>query len=70
MVHVSEICCKVCIHGSVVPKTSNADRTRAFGPARRRETSHYIAMASTNAQDTQVKALSFQDTLCLVSLDV
>ena len=48
-------------------KKRNADRTRTFGPAQRRDTSHYIAMASTNTQDTQGEALSLQDVIFMVN---
>ena len=34
---------------------------------RRRDTSHYIAMVSTNTQDAQGKALSLQDVILMVS---
>ena len=48
----------------------NADRKRTFGPVRHCGAFPGIAMASTNTQDTYVKALSLQDALCLVSFDV
>ena len=54
------------VHGQNA-KNNNTAQTRTFGPAQRRDTSHYIAMASTNTQDTQGEALSLQDVIFMVN---
>ena len=60
--------CRFCLFLFMVKmQKSNADQTRTFGPARLRDTSHYIVVASTNTQDTQGKVVSLQDGIFMLS---